>query len=178
MGVLKREDWYDLARETNWTPTYVTEEELFPEDLSGTMGIPAEVWESWDEPYKVTFPEYVETQRQKDASTYSVKAALARSTFFDQSPPGWRSVLKAHYGAIALGEYAAATAEARMARFARAPGNRNMATFGMLDEIRHGQLQLWFPTSCASRTASSIGPTRRTTPTSGARSLPARCSTT
>lgn len=145
MGVLKREDWYDLARQTNWTPSYVTEAELFPDELSGSFGIPAAVWETWDEPYKTTFPEYMETQRQKDASTYSVKAALARSTFFDQSPPGWRSVLKAHYGAIAMGEYAAATAEARMARFARAPGNRNMATFGMLDEIRHGQIQLWFP---------------------------------
>jgi toluene monooxygenase system protein A len=145
MGVLKREDWYDLARETNWTPKFVSESELFPEELSGSMGIPAEVWETWDEPYKVTFTEYMETQRQKDAGAYSVKAALSRSSFFDSSPPGWKSVLKAHYGAIALGEYAAATAEARMARFARAPGNRNMATFGMLDEIRHGQIQLWFP---------------------------------
>ena len=145
MGVLKREEWYDLARETNWTPRFVTEAELFPDEQSGSMGIPAEVWEHWDEPYKVTFPEYVETQREKDAGAYSVKAALARSTFFDDAPPGWKSALKAHYGAVALGEYAAATGEARMARFGRAPGNRNMAVFGMLDEVRHAQLQLWFP---------------------------------
>ena len=145
MGVLKREEWYDLARETNWTPRFVTEADLFPDEQSGSMGIPAEVWEHWDEPYKVTFPEYVETQREKDAGAYSVKAALARSTFFDDAPPGWKSALKAHYGAVALGEYAAATGEARMARFGRAPGNRNMAVFGMLDEVRHAQLQLWFP---------------------------------
>ena len=32
-----------------------------------------------------------------------------------------------------------------MARFGRAPGMRNMATFGILDELRHGQIQLSFP---------------------------------
>ena len=37
------------------------------------------------------------------------------------------------------------SAEARMARFGRAPGMRNMATLGCLDEIRHGQMQLYFP---------------------------------
>ena len=30
MAVLNRMDWYDLARSTNWTPKYVTEDELFP----------------------------------------------------------------------------------------------------------------------------------------------------
>ena len=40
---------------------------------------------------------------------------------------------------------------------------RNMATFGMMDENRHGQLQLYFPTATARRTASSTGRTRPTT---------------
>ena len=145
MALLKREDWYDLTRATNWTPKYVTDEELFPEEMSGGRGISMEVWETYDEPYKVTYPEYVTTQREKDAGAYSVKAALERANYIDTADPGWVSTLKAHYGAIALAEYAAATAEARMIRFARAPGNRNMATFGMLDETRHGQIQLYFP---------------------------------
>ena len=145
MSRLRREQWYDLARATNLTPSYVPEDEIFPEDMSGAMGIPMAAWEGWDEPYKVSYREYVETQREKDAGVYSVRAALGRSTFYDNAPEGWRSVLKSHYGAIALGEYAAATGEARMARFSKAPGNRNMATFGMLDEVRHGQIQLYFP---------------------------------
>lgn len=91
------------------------------------------------------YPEYVKTQREKDAGAYSVKAALERSQMFERADPGWLSVLKAHYGAIARAEYAAASAESRMARFAKAPGQRNMATLGMLDEIRHGQIQLFFP---------------------------------
>lgn len=32
-----------------------------------------------------------------------------------------------------------------MMRFSKAPGMRNMATMGCMDEIRHGQIQLYFP---------------------------------
>ena len=145
MANLGRLDWYDIARNTNWTPTYVTEDELFPPQMSGSMGIPMPAWESYDEPYKQTYPEYVKIQREKDAGAYSVKAALERSQMFENADPGWLSVIKAHFGAIARAEYSASTAEARMARFGKAPGMRNMATMGMLDEIRHGQIQLYFP---------------------------------
>jgi hypothetical protein len=145
MATLGRLDWYDIARATNWTPTYVTEDELYPPELSGADGLRMEAWESYDEPYKQTYPEYVKVQREKDAGAYSVKAALERSACTPTPTPGWISVMKAHYGAIARGEYSPSTAEARMARFGKAPGMRNMATLGMMDEIRHGQIQLYFP---------------------------------
>ena len=145
MALLSRDDWYDLTRTTNWTPSYVTESELFPENMSGARGIPAEQWETYDEPYKTSYSEYVQIQREKDAGAYSVKAALERAAFVDKADPGWVSTMKAHYGAIPLGEYLASIGEARMARFSKAPGNRNMAVFGMMDENRHTQLQLFFP---------------------------------
>lgn len=78
MGMLERLDWYDLARSTSWTPSYVAEAELFPPELSGDMGIPMSEWEKYDEPYKVTYPEYVKTQREKDAGAYSVPEGLDR----------------------------------------------------------------------------------------------------
>ncbi|PKO84127.1 MAG: toluene monooxygenase [Betaproteobacteria bacterium HGW-Betaproteobacteria-11] len=145
MATLGRLDWYDIARTTNWTPKYVQEDELFPPEMSGSMGLPLSAWETYDEPYKQTYPEYVKVQREKDAGAYSVKAALERSKMFENADPGWLSVMKAHYGAIARAEYSASTAEARMVRFGKAPGMRNMATLGMMDEIRHGQIQLYFP---------------------------------
>ena len=145
MALLERHEWYDIARSTNWTPKYVTEDQLFPDVMTGAQGVPMENWEVYDEPYKTSYPEYVRIQREKDAGAYSVKAALERSRIYENADPGWRSILKAHYGAIALGEYAAMSAEARMCRFGRAPGMRNMATFGMMDENRHAQIQLYFP---------------------------------
>ena len=38
-----------------------------------------------------------------------------------------------------------------MARFGKAPGMRNMATLGMMDEIRHAQIQLFFPHELCSK---------------------------
>ncbi len=145
MALLERSTWYDLARTTEWTPSYISQEELFPPEMSGGEGIPDEIWSTYDEPYKVTYREYVDVQRQKDAGTYSVKAALERVDLYNTADPGWISILKEHYAAVALVEYGAALQESRYVRWSKAPGMRNMATFGMLDEIRHSQLQLYFP---------------------------------
>jgi len=76
MAILDRSEWYNIARDTNWTPSYVKQEELFPEQMSGSMGLPPETWTAYDEPYKQTYPEYVKVQREKDAGAYSVNAAV------------------------------------------------------------------------------------------------------
>jgi len=43
MPKLLRSDWYDLARDTNWTFRYVSEKEVFPEELSGTQRVHSEL---------------------------------------------------------------------------------------------------------------------------------------
>ncbi|MGV7350054.1 toluene monooxygenase [Mycobacterium kansasii] len=145
MPLLDRSEWYDLARTTNWTPVTVTVDELFPPEMSDSFGLPMKEWESYDEPYKISYREYVSVQREKDSGAYSVKAALQRSKYYENADPGYLSLLKLHYGMMATVEYQAAFSMARMARFGKAPGMRNMATFGVLDECRHGQIQLSFP---------------------------------
>ena len=124
MALLERNAWYDIARDTNWTPSYVTEDELFPPEMADPFGIPMKEWETYDEPYKVSYREYVSIQREKDSGAYSVRAALARSKYYETADPGYLSLLKMHYAAIALSEYQTALASARMARFAKAPAMR------------------------------------------------------
>ena len=145
MPKLSRSDRYDLSRDTNWNLRYVTEKEAFPEQLSGTHRVGKQAWEAWDEPYKVSYREYVHNQVTKDTTTYSLKNAISRSKVFEQLDPGWKSVILAHYGAITMPEYLASIGEARMGRFGRAAAWRNTATFGTLDEVRHGQIQAFFP---------------------------------
>jgi len=145
MPGLARSEWYDLTRDMNWTLSYVDQEDAWPQDLSNTYGIPAESWWVWDEPYKVTYSEYVHNQVGKDAGVYSVNSVIGRSRMFDELDPGWKSAIIAHYGAIAVPEYIAGIGESRMGRFGRAAAWRNMATFGCLDETRHGQIQTYFP---------------------------------
>lgn len=144
MGLLKTSDWYDIARETNWTSTYVSDAEIFPPEISDPYGIPTSEWETFDEPFKVTYRDYVQTQREKDVGAYSVKAAVSRGEFYNNANPGWKALLQMHFGAIPFVEYGSVSAFARMTRFGRGPGMRNMANFGSLDEVRHTQIQMYF----------------------------------
>jgi toluene monooxygenase system protein A len=145
MARMAREKWYDIARDLDWELSYVDYEAVFPEWMSGPGKVPREAWAKWDEPYKVTYPEYVSTQREKETGAYSVKAVLQKSRVFGQLDEGWKSVAKEHFGAVALVEDLAVYAELRMARFGLSPAWRNMATFGALDETRHAQMSLYFP---------------------------------
>lgn len=145
MPRLERSEWYDLTRDMNWKLKYVDHDQAFPKELSQDFGIPAEAWWRWDEPYKISYREYVHNQVEKDTGVYSVNAAVARSQLFAQLDVGWKAALLAHYGAIAIPEYLAAIGESRMGRFGRAAAWRNMALYGTLDEVRHGQIQVAFP---------------------------------
>ncbi|GBD41186.1 Toluene-4-monooxygenase system protein A [bacterium HR39] len=147
MPKLQRQQYYDLTRDMNWHFRYVDEAEVFPEAMSKSLGVPAEEWWKWDEPYKLTFREYTYNQVDKDTGIYSIKSVTNRANLYEKLDSGWRSAIKAHYGAIPVPEYLASIGEARMARFGRAAAWRNMATFGALDETRHGQAQAWFPYS-------------------------------
>ena len=143
MTRMKREEWYNIARDVDWTRSYVDEEAVFPEWLSGSGKVPREAWKSWDEPYKCAYSDYVATQREKEGSVYAVKAALQRSNIFESLDEGWKSTAKVHFGAVSLVEYLAVLAEQRMGRFGLSPAWRNMAVFGALDEIRHTQMDLY-----------------------------------
>jgi len=143
MARMKREEWYDIARDCDWTLGYADEEAVFPEWLSGGGKVPREAWKAWDEPYKCAYPDYVATQREKENSVYAVKAALQRSNIFDQLDEGWKSAAKMHFGGITLIEYLAVLGESRMARFGLSPSWRNMAVYGTLDEIRHTQMDMY-----------------------------------
>ena len=140
--VLRRDDWLDLARKVDWTPRYVDERELFPEEISGRPWLPHEAWRNWNEVYRTTYREYVANQREKDAAVLGVRAALSKPHLFDDLDPGWVQLVKFHNGAFALAEYAATVSEQRMARFGRDSAWRTMATLGALDEIRHAQIPL------------------------------------
>lgn len=144
MPRLARSEWYDITRDMNWKLSYVDEEAAWPTDLSNAYQVPQEQWWTWDEPYKVTYPEYMQNQYGKDASVYSFNEVVGRSKMYEQLDPGWKSAILAHYGAIAVPEYLASIGESRMGRFGRAAAWRNMALLGTLDETRHGQIQTYF----------------------------------
>ena len=139
-----REDWLDLARKVDWEYRYVNEQEVFPAEISGGPWLSHAAWADWNEAYRTTYRDYLANQRSKDDSVMGVRSVLNKAYLREEHDPSWVQLLKFHYGALALAEYAGAVAELRMARFGRDSAWRTMATLGALDEIRHTQIPLLF----------------------------------
>ncbi|AWR95598.1 toluene hydroxylase [Acidianus brierleyi] len=139
-----RDEYYNLATKLEWTPKYVSEEELFPVDMSGIPNLPMDVWEElYDAPYKVTYREYVKNQKEKDQRFFAVREAGLRSELLKKLDPTYhQGTFCFHITAVPIPEYTASIAEARMARFGKSGEWRNLSTFGSMDEIRHTQLQI------------------------------------
>ncbi len=96
MTQLQRSDWYAVARDTNWTPSFVAEADLFPPEISDPFNMPKAAWAEYDEPYKVSYAEYVKVQREKDAGVYAVNTAAARTRFMEEAGERWHSILNLH----------------------------------------------------------------------------------
>ena len=140
---LPRDQWLDVARKVDWTYRYVSEQEIFPAEMSGTPWLAHdEAWSDWSEAYRTSYREYVQNQSVKDLSVLAVRDALDKQHVREHLDQSWLQLVKFHLGMFALGEYAAVAAELRMARFGRDSAWRVMANLGALDEIRHTQIPL------------------------------------
>ena len=144
MALLNRDDWYDIARDVDWTLSYVDREEAFPEEWVGAKGIPLDAWEDWDEPFRVSYREYVMVQREKEAGVSAIRDAMVRAKVYQNLDDGHKASTQLHMGATCMVEQMAVTMQSRFSRFAPSPRWRSLGAFGMLDEIRHAQLDMRF----------------------------------
>lgn len=140
--MLKREEWLDFARKLDWTYSYVSERDVFPEAVSGTPWLPHSAWAEWDEPYRTTYAEYVANQSAKDVAVFAIRDALGQTEDFAALDRTWLGALKLHAATLPLAEFAAVVGNLRAARFGRDSAWRTTATFGALDELRHTQIPL------------------------------------
>jgi 1,2-phenylacetyl-CoA epoxidase catalytic subunit len=142
--LLNRDDWYETSRDLNWTVSYVDPAEAFPKTWSGSGDIPENAWDAWEEPFRVSYRDYVRIQREKESGVAAVGNALARAGVYEKLDPAHVSASHLHMGMTCTVEYMAVTMQSRFCRFAPTPKWRNLGVFGMLDETRHTQLDLRF----------------------------------
>jgi toluene monooxygenase system protein A len=140
--MLTRDEWLDLARKLDWEFSYVAEEDVFPEAVSGRPFLPHAAWKDWDEPYRTSYPEYVTGQHKKEAAIAAVRDAIGKVEDFARHDRSWLSALKLHGATLPLAEFSAVIGNLRAARFGRDSAWRGAATFGALDELRHTELPL------------------------------------
>lgn len=142
--LLNRDDWYETSRDVDWTLSYVDRDAAFPSAWTGARDIPDDAWQAWEEPFRVSYRDYVRIQREKEAGVRAVSNAMTRAGVYDKLDAGHVAASQLHMGGITLVEYMAVTMQSRFCRFAPSPKWRNLGVFGMLDETRHTQLDLRF----------------------------------
>jgi len=142
--LLNRDDWYVTSRDLLWDCSYVDQDTAFPKEWSGVKDIPADAWEKWDEPYRVSYRDYVRVQREKESGVKAVANALSRAGLYEKLDPAHVQAAILHMAGTCMIEYEAVTMQSRFCRFAPTARWRNLGVFGMLDEIRHGQVDLRF----------------------------------
>ena len=140
--MLSREEWLPLARKLDWDYSYVREDEVFPEVISGHPWLPHSEWKDWEESFKTSYREYVDNQYEKDMAVAAVRDAVGRIENIQKLAAPWLNGLKVHAAALPLGEFTGVIGNLRGARFGRDSAWRTMATFGALDEYRHTQIPL------------------------------------
>lgn len=144
MALLNRDDWYDIARDVDWTFGYVDRDAAFPEEWVGAKGIPLEAWEDWEEPFRVSYRDYVKVQREKETGVGAIRDAMMRANLYAHLDAGHQASSHLHMGTTCMVEQMAVTMQSRFCRFAPSPKWRSLGVFGMLDEIRHAQLDMRF----------------------------------
>lgn len=139
--MLKNEEWLHLARNLQWQPSYVTEEEFFPKEQVGPKN-DIKSFHNWEEPFKCSYAEYVKNQTKKTETIESIRKALANKNTYDRLPASWLSALKLYSATFSLAEFAAVIGNLRAARFAPNSAWRQCALLGALDEYRHTEIPL------------------------------------
>lgn len=126
MALLNRDDWYDIARDVDWTLSYVDAQQAFPPAWTGVGEIPAAAWDDWDETYRVSYRDYVRVQREKEAGAHAVREALKRANIYSKLDPGHTASSQLHMGTTCMVEQMAITMQSRFCRFAPSPRWRSL----------------------------------------------------
>ncbi|MGH8998613.1 MAG: toluene hydroxylase, partial [Acidimicrobiia bacterium] len=65
MPVITKDREHRRTRRLYWQPTYVDEETIFPS--VAREGIHFKDWDSWDDPFHMSYRQYIDVQAKKEA---------------------------------------------------------------------------------------------------------------
>lgn len=128
---------YRRTKRLYWEPSYVDPEEVYPPSASG--GIHCKDWDRWDDPFQISYRQYVEVQSKKDQGYHPTREAFDRYGGCDRIDERWAQGAKVLYPILLTGEYGANRTHARVSRHAPAPALRSASFYQSFDELRHAQ---------------------------------------
>jgi len=136
-----RERYELLTRDLDWSPSYVSKEDLFP--YTRFEGIKVHDWDAWADPFRLTVDSYFKYQAEKDRRLYAVLDGFAQSQgHLGLSDANYLNAIKLFLQGVTPLEYQAHRLFAFFARFFDGPAPRFAALCQSLDELRHTQTEI------------------------------------
>ena len=139
---LSMKDRYSaLTRDLDWTPSYVTEDELYP--YTKFEGITIHDWSKWEDPFRLTVDAYTKYQAEKDKRLYAVLDGFAQSQgHLSLTDASYLNAMKLFIQGVSPLEYQAHRHFAYLGRHLNGPGPRFASLCQSLDEMRHLQTEV------------------------------------
>lgn len=129
------------TRQLYWKPSYVDLDAMYPPLASA--GIHFDDWDSWDDPFRMNYRQYIDVQAKKEVGFHPVRDAFERYDGMQHMPRRWAEGMKLVFPFLQTAEVAANRAHSRTARYAPAPALRTAAFYQSIDEVRHFQNHLF-----------------------------------
>jgi len=130
-----------LTHDLDWTPTYVTEDEIYP--YTKFEGIKVHDWSKWEDPFRLTVEAYNKYQAEKDRRLYAVLDGFAQSQGqLGLTEARYMNAMKIFLQGIPIHEYDAHRMFSNCARYLNGPGARFAALCQSMDELRHAQTEI------------------------------------
>jgi phenol hydroxylase P3 protein len=129
------------AKQLYWKPSYVDLDAMYPP--SASAGIHFDDWDAWDDPFNISYRQYIDVQAKKEVGFHPVREAFERYNGDQHVPARWYDGMKLAFPILQTAEVAAGRAHARTARYAPAPALRAAAFYQSIDEMRHFQNHLY-----------------------------------
>ena len=136
-----REKYQRLTRDLAWTPSYQSEDEIYPQ--AKYEGIHIHDWDKWDDPFRLTVDAYWKYQAEKERKLYAIIEAFAQNNAqLNVSDARYVNALKLFLTGVTPLEYAAHRGFAMAGRNFPGPGPQVSSQFQSIDELRHAQTQI------------------------------------
>ncbi|MGQ0843795.1 MAG: hypothetical protein ACT4QF_06635 [Sporichthyaceae bacterium] len=129
------------AKQLYWKPSYVDLDAMYPPLASA--GIHFDDWDAWDDPFNISYRQYIDLQAKKELGFHPVRDAFERYKGDQHVPARWYDGMKLAFPFLQTAEVAAGRAHARTARYAPAPALRAAAFYQSIDEMRHFQNHIY-----------------------------------
>lgn len=136
-----KQKYHAMTRDLMWDPKYYEKSQVYP--LAEKEGIILKDPKKWEDPFRLTYDQYVKVQSEKDLLHHAIRNAYEANHGHARVADGrWFEGMKAFAVAVQPAEYQAHRLMAYIGRNIPIESIRFAAFNQVVDELRHAQIEI------------------------------------